>query len=98
MDASFSSIIQAAEDEFVILGEIAASYIRDETDIYLIKVDGAGNEIWSHTYGGRGMDFGKMVQQTADGGYILVGDRADEYPTNGAYESKLSLIKTDAKG
>jgi dipeptidyl aminopeptidase/acylaminoacyl peptidase len=97
-DASFSSIIQAGEDEYLLLGEIAASYLRDETDVYLVKVDGQGNEIWSRTFGGRGMDHGKMVQQTADGGYILIGSQADEHPTANVYEGKIYLIKTDAKG
>jgi hypothetical protein len=97
-DAQFTSIIQVGEEEYVILGEIAASYVRDETDVYLIKIDGDGNEIWSHTYGGRGMDLGMMVQQTTDGGYILVGDRADEHITGYLYESNIYLIKTDAEG
>ena len=97
-DAFFSSIIRAGEEEYVLLGEIASSYIRNETDLYLVKVNGEGNEIWSHTYGGRGMDLGKMVRQTADGGYILIGDTADEFPTRTVYQSKLCLIKTDAEG
>lgn len=33
-----------------------------------------GNELWSHTFGGPGMDLGMMVQSTADGGFILIGD------------------------
>ena len=97
-DAFFSSIIQVGHNEYVLLGEIAASYERDETDLYLVKVDGQGNEIWSHTFGGRGMDLGKMVRQTADGGYIVIGDRADENPTGMVYESKLFLSKRDAEG
>jgi hypothetical protein len=39
-----------------------------------------------------------MVRQTADGGYILVGDQADEHPTSNVYESNLYLVKTDAEG
>jgi len=97
-DANFSSIVQAGEDAYVLLGEIAASYARDETDIYLVKVDGEGNEIWSRTFGGRGMDLGQMVRQTSDGGFIVVGDRADEFPSGGLYQSDLVLIKTDAEG
>jgi Tol biopolymer transport system component len=97
-DANFSSIIEVGQDEYVLLGEIASSYVRDETDIYLVKVDGEGNEIWSRTFGERGMDLGKMVRQTTDGGYIIVGDQADEYPTNNVYESRIYLIKTDAEG
>jgi WD40 repeat protein len=97
-DATFNSIVQAGRDEYVLLGEIAASYERDETDLYLLKVDGQGNELWSRTFGGRGMDFGKMVRQTADGGYILIGDQADEHPTSNVYESDLYLVKTDEEG
>jgi WD40 repeat protein len=97
-DAYFSSIIQAGEDEYVLLGQIAASYARDETDLHLLKVDGQGNEIWSRTFGGRGMDLGQMVRQTADGGYILVGDQADGHMTGSVYESNIYLIKTDAEG
>ncbi|MGD8752988.1 MAG: hypothetical protein PVG14_16255, partial [Anaerolineales bacterium] len=97
-DGRFYCPIQTGEDEYVILGEIAASYAREETDMYLVKIDGEGNEIWSHTYGGRGMDTSGMVRQTFDGGFILVGDRGDEFPTNGNYLSKIALIKTDAEG
>ncbi len=97
-DSMFYSPIQTGDNEYVILGQIAASYTRDEEDIYLVKIDGEGNEIWSHTYGGQGMDIGKMVRQTADGGFILVGDRADAYPRDGLYQSNLVLIKTDAEG
>ncbi|MGD8489524.1 MAG: hypothetical protein PVI68_10950 [Anaerolineae bacterium] len=97
-DAYFTSIIRAGTDEYVLLGQIAASYERNETDLYLLKVDGQGNELWSRTFGGRGMDLGQMVRQTADGGYILVGDQADEHPTGSVYQSNLYLIKTDAEG
>jgi Tol biopolymer transport system component len=97
-DSNFSSIIEVGSNEFVLLGEIAGSYLRDETDIYLVKVDGEGNEIWSRTFGGRGMDFGKMVRQTNDGGYIIVGDQADEFPTGNVYESNIYLSKTDSEG
>jgi WD40 repeat protein len=44
------------------------------------------------------MDLAKMVRQTADDGYILVGDRADEFPTRNVYRSNIVLIKTDADG
>jgi hypothetical protein len=97
-DASFSSIIQAGEDEYLLLGEIVASYVRAETDLYLVKIDGQGDEIWSRTFGGRGMNYGKMVRQTADGGYILIGAQSDEFPTGFLYEGKIYLVKTDAEG
>ncbi|MFN2145994.1 MAG: hypothetical protein ACK2T7_11635, partial [Anaerolineales bacterium] len=98
VDSLLYSPIQVGDDEFVILGEIAADYSRDEEDLYLIKIDGDGSLIWSHMYGGRGNDTARMVRQTDDGGFILVGDLADELPTRGLYETNLLLIKTDAEG
>jgi hypothetical protein len=44
------------------------------------------------------MDVEGMVRQTSDGGFILVGARADEFPTGNLYQNNLILIKTDAEG
>jgi hypothetical protein len=98
LPASFSSIIQTGEEEYVILGEIASSATSDEYDLYLVKVNGEGSEIWSHTYGGQGLDFGKMVRRTADGGYILIGSKADAVMTGNLYQNNIYLVKTDAAG
>jgi hypothetical protein len=67
-------------------------------DIYLLKIDGEGNEIWSQTYGGQGLDVEGMVRQTTDGGYIIAGDWGDAVPRDGLFQSHLVLIKTDAEG
>jgi hypothetical protein len=49
---------------------------------------------WEKTFGGTAEDAGHSVKQTADGGYIVVG----ETWSFGAGESDLYLIKTDSKG
>ncbi len=43
-DAMFYSLVQAGEGEYVVLGQIAASYAREETDMYLVKFDGEGTK------------------------------------------------------
>ncbi len=67
-------------------------------DVFLVKTDGSGNLTWSKRYGGSTtshvrFDYGRYVQQTADGGYILTGE------TN-SFSSKTEryLLKTNGSG
>ncbi len=57
-------------------------------DVYLLKTDPDGHEVWSRTYDRSTFDFGKSVKQTADGGYILTG----------ASDHELMLLKVDSQG
>ena len=42
-------------------------------DVYLVKTNSSGDTLWTETFGGASYDYGNSVQQTTDGGYIIVG-------------------------
>jgi len=65
-------------------------------EAYLVKVDSNGDLEWDRTFGDVGDDRAFDVQQTSDGGYILVG-YAESYVEN-RRSFDVYLVKTDASG
>ena len=71
--------------------------------VLLISVFGFGQEPvieWQKSLGGSGYDNARSIQQTSDGGFIIVGfsfsDDGDLTVNNGAYD--YWIIKTDSIG
>ncbi|MEN8207940.1 MAG: T9SS type A sorting domain-containing protein [Candidatus Fermentibacteria bacterium] len=85
------SVQQTADGGYIITGDTSGSGLYD---LYLIKTDSSGNELWSKTYGGPIFEGGKSVQQTIDGGYIISGYTN----SSGAGMDDIWLIRTDASG
>ena len=92
----FGRSVKQTEDGGYIIAGLTESYGAGSYDIYLIKTDSNGNEIWSQTYGGHDYDYGNSVLQTTDGGYVIVG-----YTLSfgaGGNDNNVYIIKTDANG
>jgi len=89
------SIVQTSDDGFAIAG-YTGSFGAGNNDVYLVKTDPTGNQLWQKTYGfgGFGDDEGYSVVRTSDGGFAIAG-----FTNNvGAGSYDVYLVKTDVSG
>lgn len=84
------SICKTLDNGFVLVGR--SSSFRQEDDVYLVKTDSMGNQIWEKTYGGSLFDIAYSICETYDGGYIIAG-YSSSFGNAGAY-----VIRTDSQG
>ena len=67
------SIQQTNDGGYIFAGE-TISFGAGNTDIWIIKIASDGTIEWQKTYGGYASDVAHSIQQTSDGGYVLVGE------------------------
>ena len=76
---------QTLDKGFIIAG-YTTSFGMGLTDNYLVRVDSAGDTVWTRAYGSIHQEFANGLTITSDGGFVIVG--AEDYLT----------IKVDANG
>ncbi len=88
------SVQQTTDGGYIITGITNFSYNTGYGDFWLIKTNNIGIEEWNRTFGGTNVDWPHSVQQTTDGGYIIMGvTNSFELDNEDIY-----LVKTDADG
>jgi hypothetical protein len=65
--------LQQTADGSLIIGGSTEGSGSGDWDMYLLKTDAGGNELWSKTYGGEDTDGAECVIQTHDGGILMAG-------------------------
>jgi len=98
LDSHFASIVQVADAEFVLVGEIDVPRAPNEGDIFLVKIDASGSEIWRRVFEREGGNHVSKVLQTSDGGLVILGSQVDRFMIGGGFQSDLLLIRTDEDG
>ncbi|MCW4010796.1 MAG: hypothetical protein NWF05_09285 [Candidatus Bathyarchaeota archaeon] len=86
-------LVKTDDGGFAITG-YTKSYGAEEGDLWLVRTDADGNELWNKTYEGPNFDYGFNLVKTSDGGFAITG-YTKPYD-NG--KSDLLLVRTDAAG
>jgi uncharacterized delta-60 repeat protein len=90
---SASSIQQTSDGGYIVAG-VTYSYGAGPYDFWVMKLDGVGEIDWQKTYGGSSTDYAYSIQQTFDGGYIVVGETL----SFGAGGNDFWVVKLDSAG
>jgi hypothetical protein len=88
------AVLEVLEGGYLIAGT-TSSYGAGGRDLWLVRTDELGGELWSRTHGGYGSDGAWSVRQTADGGFIASGWTFSHGP---GYLGNAWLLKTDPSG
>lgn len=78
---------------YLLVGSTDNTNGNGEDDIYLIKIDDSGNQLWAKPYGTAGDDIGRSAVETTDG-YLIIGTATN--PDNNSKD--IYLLKVDFNG
>ena len=87
------SIIQTDDGGYAVAGFTVLEDTGDR-DIWVIKLDKEGNQIWDKTLGGTSEDWANSIIQTEDRGYAVAGWTS----SMGAGKTDVWIVKLDKRG
>lgn len=91
-------IANTTDGGYIVAGWSNSYSAGGDPDVYLLRLDSAGDIVWTRTYGGSKTDIAFSVHQTTDGGFIVAG-YTFSFPRSALDSSaNIYLIKTNANG
>lgn len=100
-DDSGTSIQETAGRGFIIAGYSNSFDNNMGMEVFLVRTDDNGEELWTKTYGQKSDEFGNSVCQSRDGGFVVAGNSIMTQ-LNGKNEiekvKQIYFMKTDGKG
>ena len=102
---SAHSILQTADGGYIAMGKSRSTDIdaignHGQDDLLIIKMDYLGTILWKKIYGGSGPEMAGKIQQTSDGGYIIIGSTwSNDNDVSGNHGNlDVWVIKLDTSG
>lgn len=106
------SIRQTSDGGYILAGSSSSNMYADKTedaigppgtfDYWIVKLGPTGDVLWDNTIGANGWDFGYVVRETADNGYILGGssnsDATGDKTENSLGDYDYWILKLDSSG
>lgn len=92
-DAARGGIIETSTGEFISVGY--SDSFGNDRDVYVVKTDKCGRLLWARTYDFAGIDEGKKIRETKDGGFIIVGNTENLRNCCTRNDAFLLKIKSD---
>jgi len=89
----FTGIIPTKDSDYVLAGSIFNT-VNSSNDFLCVKINSAGDTLWTKEIDMGYNDYALSVQQTYDNGYILAGYAGQNSPVT----SKIAVVKLDSSG
>ncbi len=92
-DAAGMSVAAVSKGGFILAGS-RTNPANNSVDLYAVRTDAQGNELWSVMAGGPGQDRARSVIETSGGGFVMAGETS----SSGAGLYDIYLVKVDSTG
>jgi hypothetical protein len=88
-----SKMIQPTSDGGYVIAAISRSFGWINPDMWMVKIDGLGNQMWTSHYGSWDHEHCYAIKQMSDGAYIVLGHTHSGVPV-----TTIEFLRVDGNG